>query len=45
MQREMGITSQMIRLSIGVEDPQDLMADLGQAFAAVEHSVPALETA
>ena len=34
-QREMGITSQMIRLSIGVEDPQDLMLDLSQAFEAV----------
>jgi methionine-gamma-lyase len=31
-QREMGITSSMVRLSIGVEDPQDLMADLAQAF-------------
>jgi methionine-gamma-lyase len=45
MQREMGITSQMIRLSIGVEDPQDLMADLAQAFAAVERTVPALQPA
>ncbi|MFD2785541.1 cystathionine gamma-synthase family protein [Hymenobacter rubripertinctus] len=34
-QKEMGITPQMIRLSIGVEDPQDLMLDLGQAFEAV----------
>ena len=34
-QREMGITPQMIRLSIGVEDPQDLMLDLSQAFEAV----------
>ena len=34
-QAEMGITAQMIRLSIGVEDPQDLMLDLGQAFEAV----------
>ena len=34
-QREMGITPQMIRLSIGVEDPQDLMADLNRAFEAV----------
>ncbi|RTQ50821.1 cystathionine gamma-synthase family protein [Hymenobacter gummosus] len=38
-QRDMGITSSMIRLSIGVEDPHDLMADLDQAFAGVE--VPA----
>ena len=34
-QHEMGISPQMIRLSIGVEDAQDLMLDLGQAFAAV----------
>ena len=34
-QREMGITPQMIRLSIGVEDPRDLMLDLAQAFEAV----------
>ncbi|TGE23720.1 cystathionine gamma-synthase family protein [Hymenobacter aquaticus] len=34
-QLEMGITSQMIRLSIGVEDAQDLMLDLSQAFEAV----------
>jgi methionine-gamma-lyase len=34
-QREMGISSQMIRLSIGVEDPQDLIADLTQAFDMV----------
>ena len=34
-QREMGITPQMVRLSIGVEDPQDLMLDLSQAFEAV----------
>jgi methionine-gamma-lyase len=34
-QLDMGISSQMIRLSIGVEDPQDLMLDLSQAFEAV----------
>ena len=38
-QHEMGIGPAMIRLSIGVEDPQDLMRDLAQAFAAV--GVPA----
>jgi|GEM_PF-4522518 len=31
----MGITPQMVRLSIGVEDPQDLMLDLIYAFEAV----------
>jgi methionine-gamma-lyase len=32
---EMGITEQMVRLSIGVEHPEDLIADLEQALAAV----------
>ena len=34
-QAEVGITAQMIRLSIGVEDPRDLMLDLEQSFEAV----------
>ena len=34
-QREMSITSQMVRLCIGMEDPQDLMLNLNQAFDAV----------
>ncbi|QIX62314.1 cystathionine gamma-synthase family protein [Hymenobacter sp. BT18] len=41
VQREMGISSQMIRLSIGVEDPQDLIADLAQAFGAETDGVAA----
>ncbi|MDO7876165.1 cystathionine gamma-synthase family protein [Hymenobacter sp. ASUV-10] len=46
-QAEMGITPQMIRLSIGVEDARDLLLDLGQAFAAVgvPSEVPKLELA
>ncbi len=32
---ELGITESMVRLSIGVEHPEDLIADLEQAFAAV----------
>ncbi|HHY56472.1 MAG TPA: cystathionine gamma-synthase family protein [Chloroflexi bacterium] len=32
---EMGITDNMVRLSIGVEHPEDLIADLEQALAAV----------
>jgi len=31
-QKAMGITRSMIRLSVGVEDPEDLLADLGQAL-------------
>jgi len=32
---EMGITEKMVRLSIGVEHPEDLIADLAQALDAV----------
>jgi methionine-gamma-lyase len=32
---EMGITANMVRLSIGVEHPEDLIADLTQALTAV----------
>jgi methionine-gamma-lyase len=34
-QRKIGITESMIRLSIGVENPEDLIADLEQALARV----------
>jgi methionine-gamma-lyase len=34
-QRRMGITPSMVRLSVGVEHPEDLIADLERAFAAV----------
>jgi O-acetylhomoserine (thiol)-lyase len=34
-QAEAGIEPNLIRLSIGLEDPQDLIEDLEQAFAAV----------
>jgi methionine-gamma-lyase len=43
-QRAMGITAGMVRLSVGVEDPEDLKADLDQAFQAamsVAGSAPA----
>ena len=30
----MGIPEGLIRYSVGIEDPGDLMADLAQAFAA-----------
>lgn len=33
-QREISITPQMLRLSINVKDPQDLVLDLSQAFEA-----------
>jgi cystathionine beta-lyase/cystathionine gamma-synthase len=34
-QRErLGISDSMVRLSVGIEDPDDLIADLQQAFSA-----------
>ena len=33
--RKMGVTEQMVRLSVGIENVDDLIADLEQAFAAV----------
>ncbi|WP_375398228.1 trans-sulfuration enzyme family protein [uncultured Sphingomonas sp.] len=32
---EMGVTEGLLRLNVGLEDPQDLIADLDQALAAV----------
>ncbi len=34
--QEAGISQQLLRLSIGLEDSQDLIADLQHAFAVVE---------
>ncbi|MGK7312446.1 MAG: cystathionine gamma-synthase family protein [Candidatus Longimicrobiales bacterium M2_2A_002] len=34
-QKDIGITPGMVRISVGVEDPQDLIADLTQALEAV----------
>lgn len=36
-----GIGDSLIRLSVGVENPEDLIADLKQALAAVEPEMPA----
>jgi cystathionine beta-lyase/cystathionine gamma-synthase len=33
--RQMGVTEQLIRLSVGIENVDDLIADLEQGFAAV----------
>ncbi len=38
---EHGIGEGLLRLSIGLEDPQDILADLGQALAASELSIAA----
>jgi len=34
MRKKMGLTDSLVRLSIGIEDPEDLIADLDQALAA-----------
>lgn len=34
MREAMGLTDSLVRLSVGIEDPADLMADLDQALAA-----------
>jgi methionine-gamma-lyase len=33
-----GITDEMVRISVGVEEPEDIIADLDQALATVSHS-------
>jgi cystathionine beta-lyase/cystathionine gamma-synthase len=32
LRREMGLTDSLLRLSVGIEDPEDLIADLDQAM-------------
>jgi cystathionine beta-lyase/cystathionine gamma-synthase len=34
MRKKMGVTEQMIRLSVGIEHAEDLIADLEKALAA-----------
>ncbi|WP_047152949.1 trans-sulfuration enzyme family protein [Aneurinibacillus tyrosinisolvens] len=34
--KELGITDSLIRLSVGLEEPEDLLADLGQALQSYE---------
>jgi len=33
LRRKMGLTNSLIRLSVGIEDPQDLIEDLDQALS------------
>ena len=40
-QKTAGIGPTLIRLSVGIEDPRDLLADLAQAFAAVALAIEA----
>jgi cystathionine beta-lyase/cystathionine gamma-synthase len=37
LRRKMGVTDQMIRLSVGIENAEDLIADLETALAVLEH--------
>jgi cystathionine beta-lyase/cystathionine gamma-synthase len=34
MRRAMGLTDSLVRLSVGIEEVEDLIGDLEQAFAA-----------
>jgi cystathionine beta-lyase/cystathionine gamma-synthase len=36
--QKMGVTEQLIRVSVGIENADDLIADLEQAFAAMSSS-------
>jgi len=38
-QESTGVTKDLIRLSVGLEDIEDLKADLEQAFSAIDESV------
>ncbi len=33
--KEIGLTDGMVRISVGIEDVEDLLADLDQALAAI----------
>ena len=37
--RAIGVTDGLIRLSVGIEDPADVLVDLGQALAAAKAAV------
>jgi cystathionine gamma-synthase len=37
-QRAAGISTALLRLSVGLEDPRDLIADLTQAFAVAQEA-------
>jgi len=38
LREKMGVTEQLIRLSVGIESADDLIANLEQAFAVVSSS-------
>jgi cystathionine beta-lyase/cystathionine gamma-synthase len=35
LRAQLGITENLVRLSVGIEDVQDLIADLGQALEKI----------
>ncbi|MDR2381258.1 MAG: PLP-dependent aspartate aminotransferase family protein [Bifidobacteriaceae bacterium] len=43
--RELGIDATLLRLSVGLEDPRDLIADLASALAPPSDSLPAADAA
>jgi cystathionine beta-lyase/cystathionine gamma-synthase len=40
MRERIGITDGLVRLSVGLEDPRDIIADLSQALDAARKSEP-----
>ena len=42
--RKIGITDGMVRISVGIEDVDDILADLDQALAAIEPAVSVIST-
>jgi cystathionine beta-lyase/cystathionine gamma-synthase len=40
MRERIGITEGLVRLSVGLEDPRDIIADLAQALDVVRRSEP-----
>jgi cystathionine beta-lyase/cystathionine gamma-synthase len=40
---KMGVTEQMVRISVGIENVDDLIADLGQALTVVRGSRQSVE--
>lgn len=36
---QLGITDNLIRISVGLEDPEDLIQDLEKAFCAVKKQI------
>jgi cystathionine beta-lyase/cystathionine gamma-synthase len=43
MRERIGITEGLVRLSVGLEDPRDIIADLSQALDVARKQAPRIE--